>query len=64
MTGKTVVSPTDKELMEKYGAAVIECSWAWLADVPFHKIGGKCETAGGDQELRVGLNSRRLLVEC
>jgi len=42
-TGKTVVSPTDKELMEKYGAAVIECSWARLADVPFHKIGGKCE---------------------
>ncbi|KAG0126921.1 hypothetical protein HOY82DRAFT_580862 [Tuber indicum] len=41
--GKTVVSPADKELMEKYGAAVVECSWARLADVPFHKIGGKCE---------------------
>ncbi|CUS09682.1 unnamed protein product, partial [Tuber aestivum] len=42
-TGKTVVSPADKELMEKHGAAVVECSWARLADVPFHKIGGKCE---------------------
>ena len=42
-TGKTVVSPTDRELMEKHGAAVVECSWARLADVPFHKIGGKCE---------------------
>lgn len=41
--GKQVVSPADRELMEQYGAAVIECSWARIKEVPWPKIGGKCE---------------------
>ncbi|KAI9829598.1 MAG: hypothetical protein M1819_006103 [Sarea resinae] len=40
---KKVVSPADKELLDQYGAAVVECSWARLTEVPFAKIGGKCE---------------------
>lgn len=41
--GTTVVSNADKHLLEEFGAAVVECSWARLDDVPFGKIGGKCE---------------------
>lgn len=40
---KKVVSATDKELLEQYGAAVVECSWARIKEVPWSKIGGKCE---------------------
>ncbi|KAH7370084.1 putative ribosome biogenesis protein TSR3 [Rhexocercosporidium sp. MPI-PUGE-AT-0058] len=40
---KQTVSPADRELMEQYGAAVVECSWARIAEVPWPKIGGKCE---------------------
>lgn len=40
---KTVISPTDRELLEQYGAAVIECSWVRVKEVPWGKIGGKCE---------------------
>ncbi|KAI9799015.1 MAG: hypothetical protein M1825_004911 [Sarcosagium campestre] len=40
---KTVVSPVDKDLLEQHGAAVVECSWARIKEVPFSKIGGKCE---------------------
>ena len=29
--------------MEQYGAAVVECSWVRLEEVPFSRIGGKCE---------------------
>ena len=29
--------------MEQYGAAVVECSWVRIAEVPWSKIGGKCE---------------------
>lgn len=42
-SGKTVVCPDDKELVENYGAAVVECSWARLEEIPFNKIGGKHE---------------------
>lgn len=41
--GKTVVSPADNDILEQYGAAVVECSWARTAEVPWAKIGGKCE---------------------
>ncbi|KAF8532774.1 hypothetical protein BDD12DRAFT_868468 [Trichophaea hybrida] len=41
--GKTVVSPADLPILLEHGAAVVECSWARLAEVPFSKIGGKHE---------------------
>lgn len=41
--GKQTISPADRELMEQYGAAVVECSWARTKEVPWGKIGGKCE---------------------
>lgn len=41
--GKKIVSAADKELLEQYGAAVVEASWNRIDEVPFSKIGGKCE---------------------
>ncbi|KAG5969621.1 hypothetical protein E4U58_001285 [Claviceps cyperi] len=41
--GRQVVSPTDRELMDQYGAAVVECSWARTQEVQWSKVGGKCE---------------------
>ncbi|ABN64306.1 predicted protein [Scheffersomyces stipitis CBS 6054] len=41
--GKGVVCPDDKEIVESNGAAVVECSWARLDEIPFNKIGGKNE---------------------
>lgn len=41
--GKGVVCPDDKEIVEQFGVAVVECSWARLEEVPFDKIGGKYE---------------------
>jgi pre-rRNA-processing protein TSR3 len=40
---KHTISPADRELMEQHGAAVVECSWARVKEVPWAKIGGKCE---------------------
>lgn len=40
---KKVVSAADRELLEQYGAAVVECSWVRIKEVPWGKIGGKCE---------------------
>ncbi|KAJ5611741.1 Ribosome biogenesis protein TSR3 [Penicillium herquei] len=40
---KKVISPADKELMEQHGAAVVECSWVRVHEVPWSRIGGKCE---------------------
>ncbi|KAJ5085422.1 Ribosome biogenesis protein TSR3 [Penicillium argentinense] len=40
---KKIVSPADRELMEQYGAAVVECSWVRVKEVPWSRIGGKCE---------------------
>lgn len=37
------VSPADSATVASAGAAVVECSWARVAEVPFSKIGGKCE---------------------
>lgn len=41
--GKAPVSPADEEIVRQHGAAVVECSWARLDEVPFSKIGGKHE---------------------
>lgn len=41
--GKHKISPADKELMEQYGAAVVECSWARTGEIQWNKVGGKCE---------------------
>ncbi|PVH92658.1 DUF367-domain-containing protein [Periconia macrospinosa] len=41
--GKKVVSREDNEILEQYGAAVVEASWNRIDEVPFGKIGGKCE---------------------
>ena len=41
--GKQVVSPADRETMNAYGAAVVECSWARTQEVQWSKVGGKCE---------------------
>ncbi|KAI5951558.1 TSR3 [Candida jiufengensis] len=38
--GKSTVCPNDLELVEQQGAAVVECSWARLDEVPFQKLGG------------------------
>lgn len=40
---KRTISPADRELLEQYGAAVVECSWARTGEVPWTRIGGKCE---------------------
>ncbi|KAL7790324.1 DUF367 domain-containing protein [Trichoderma ceciliae] len=41
--GKKVISPADRELMDQFGAAVVECSWARTNEVQWNKVGGKCE---------------------
>ena len=40
---KRVLSPADKDLLEQYGAAVVECSWVRVQEIPWSRIGGKCE---------------------
>lgn len=37
------MSPADKEILNAYGAAVVECSWARIDEVPMSRIGGRCE---------------------
>jgi pre-rRNA-processing protein TSR3 len=44
---KRLISPLDKELIEQFGAAVVECSWVRIKEVPWSKIGGKCERLCG-----------------
>lgn len=41
--GKHTLSPADKPLLDTYGAAVVECSWARTKEVQWGKVGGKCE---------------------
>lgn len=40
---KQTLSPADNPLLEQYGAAVVECSWVRVKEVPWSKIGGKCD---------------------
>ncbi|KIX00985.1 uncharacterized protein Z518_10051 [Rhinocladiella mackenziei CBS 650.93] len=40
---KRVLSPADRDLLEQHGAAVVECSWARVQEIPWSRIGGKCE---------------------
>ena len=40
---KKVISREDSDLLEQYGAAVVECSWVRVKEVPWGKIGGRCE---------------------
>lgn len=37
------MSPADRDLLEQYGAAVVECSWVRVQEIPWSRIGGKCE---------------------
>lgn len=41
--GKHVISPADRDLLDAYGAAVVECSWARTKEVAWNKVGGRCE---------------------
>lgn len=36
--GKISLSPADSEILEDYGLSVIDCSWARLAEIPFHQM--------------------------
>ncbi|KAG0174429.1 ribosome biogenesis protein tsr3 [Apophysomyces sp. BC1015] len=38
--GEKAVSPADRSIVEMYGAAVVDCSWAKIDEVPFSKIRG------------------------
>ncbi|KAI9313598.1 hypothetical protein BX666DRAFT_713246 [Dichotomocladium elegans] len=38
--GEKAVSPADRKIVEMYGAAVVDCSWARVDEVPFSKIRG------------------------
>ncbi|PLW07741.1 hypothetical protein PCANC_12025 [Puccinia coronata f. sp. avenae] len=44
--GTVPVSPTDLDQIEKFGIAVVECSWARLEEIPFQKI-----RSSGDRSL-------------
>ena len=55
---KHVLSPADRSLLEQYGTAVVECSWARLKEVPFSRIGGKCERLRESEKTGYDLQSK------
>ena len=40
---KHILSAADRPLLEQFGAAVVECSWVRVKEIPWSRIGGKCE---------------------
>ena len=40
---RATLSPADAELALGPGVAVVECSWKRVDEVPFGKVGGRCE---------------------
>ncbi|XP_029047808.1 18S rRNA aminocarboxypropyltransferase isoform X2 [Osmia bicornis bicornis] len=36
--GQKCVSPTDRDIIQDYGCAVVDCSWARLDDTPFSRM--------------------------
>jgi pre-rRNA-processing protein TSR3 len=40
---KKVISAADRDTLEQFGAAVVECSWVRVKEIPWSQIGGKCE---------------------
>ncbi|XP_012150809.1 18S rRNA aminocarboxypropyltransferase isoform X2 [Megachile rotundata] len=36
--GQKCVSPTDRDIIQDYGCAVVDCSWARLDDTPFNRM--------------------------
>ncbi|KAL6267115.1 ribosome biogenesis protein TSR3 homolog [Pogonomyrmex barbatus] len=36
--GDKCVSPTDRDIVQEYGCAVVDCSWARLDDTPFNRM--------------------------
>ncbi|KAL1890675.1 ribosome biogenesis protein tsr3 [Ceratocystis pirilliformis] len=41
--GKKTLSPADAPMLEQFGCAVVECSWARMAEIQWSRVGGKCE---------------------
>ena len=37
-SGQQAVSPADRDIVEKYGICVVECSWARIDEIPFGKL--------------------------
>lgn len=40
-SGASVVSATDRDVVREHGVAVVDCSWARLDEVPFHRMSGR-----------------------
>lgn len=36
--GNKCITPMDREIIEKYGCAVVDCSWSRIDDIPFNKV--------------------------
>ncbi|KAJ8097367.1 hypothetical protein POJ06DRAFT_261183 [Lipomyces tetrasporus] len=41
--GRVPVSPSDRGILDEHGAAVVECSWARVQEIPWSRIGGRHE---------------------